>query len=506
MKALTSFGSGKTIYFKSFDLDDPSANTAPIDSNGSVGNDNRGGSGTSQQFGILSAVGGNGTTNTVSAATDANGLASADLTLTVQPGDNFMVAASHDQTFLNGLTVNGITLRDSSGNTVGTATAKAKASPMLTVWRRLHLEVDSMEAVPTTGSQKNSITGKVTSINGTSSIATTVFIDQNLNDGSPKLDDAAPNTGNGRFENGRIRIGTLNVTETSDLEGNGTDFVQKNTGNGIVIPCTISKTGETDVTGTVISLLSNVVKFSISGGSLTTNFTGGSITIGGVSMSITAVNVADSSVTIAALADIPVALLDDDANGLPQLPDTSLMDVKYAPAYILSVVDGGGTNANNKQTVAFTLNLQSNTTTQINTAITVTNALESDGNRADSFWIAYVLGAFQGSPFVVGARGDNDANAEDALGGITSGTLLGSIVFIEELRDEEQESSITETAATTAHEVAHQFGLADCGDASNPCAATIHDLMGTDFYQSDSRFSDADLNRLRSRIKSPGRP
>jgi len=98
VKALTTFGSGKTIYFKSFDLDDPSTDAAPMDSNGSLGNDNRGGSGTAAQYGILSIVGGSGTTNSVSAATDANGIASADLTVTMQPGDNFMVAASHDQT------------------------------------------------------------------------------------------------------------------------------------------------------------------------------------------------------------------------------------------------------------------------------------------------------------------------------------------------------------------------------------------------------------------------
>lgn len=119
--ATTTFGARKTIYFKSFDLDDPSTDAAPVDSNGSAGDDNRGGVGTPAHFGLLSAVGGNGTTNFASATTDANGLAS-DLLTTLQPGDNFMVAASQDSTYLNGLTVNGITLRDSSGNTVGSGT------------------------------------------------------------------------------------------------------------------------------------------------------------------------------------------------------------------------------------------------------------------------------------------------------------------------------------------------------------------------------------------------
>ena len=144
VKALTSFGVGKTIYFKSFDVDDPSTDASPVDSNGSAGSDNRGNPGTSQQQGILSVVGGNGTTNSASATTDANGLVSVDLTVTMQPGDNFMVAASHDSTYLNGLTVDRITLKDSGGLTVGTSTPKSKASPMLTIWRRMHVEVDSM--------------------------------------------------------------------------------------------------------------------------------------------------------------------------------------------------------------------------------------------------------------------------------------------------------------------------------------------------------------------------
>lgn len=87
--ALTSFGSGQTIYFKSFDLDDPSTDAAPVDSNGAAGNDNRGGIGTAQQYGILSVVGGNGTTNSVSAKTDANGIVSVDLMVTMQPGEAY---------------------------------------------------------------------------------------------------------------------------------------------------------------------------------------------------------------------------------------------------------------------------------------------------------------------------------------------------------------------------------------------------------------------------------
>lgn len=260
------------------------------------------------------------------------------------------------------------------------------------------------------------------------------------------------------------------------------------------------------MTGRVLSLLSNVFTVGVTGGTLTPNYVGGTITVGGVGMTITAVNTTNRSVTVDALADIPFELVDDDTAALPQLPDTSLMEEKYQPAYILPVVDGGGNPANNKTNVPFKLNMQTDTTPLVNTELMATNALESDGNRANDFWIGYALSAYQGSPYsTVIQRGDNDSDVEPALGGIASGTGLGVIIFTEELRDEEQELGITETAATVAHEIAHLFGLRDCGTPTSPCDTTINDMMGGAFYLPGSRFRDSDLNILRSRIASPGR-
>ncbi len=491
VKALTTFGSGKTIYFKSFDLDDPSTDAAPMDSNGSLGNDNRGGSGTAAQYGILSIVGGSGTTNSVSAATDANGIASADLTVTMQPGDNFMVAASHDQTYLNGLTVDRITLKDSSGNAVGSVTPKAKASQMLTVWRRVHVEVDSMGIVPSTGPQKNSVTGKITSINGTSTMATLVFTDQNLNDGSPKLDDQPP--GNGRFENGTIRIGTTgSVTETADLQGNGTDYLQKNTGNGIVIPCAVSRSGVTDVTGNVISLLSNVFTIRITGGTLTANFVDGTITVGGVSMVITAVNVTDSSVTVNALADIPFNLVDDDdfnnddGSNLDgdegenvYAPDTSLLQNAFAPAYVLPVFDVG----DNNDFVTFVLNTD---TRNPPASIISTYDFDQVATEADAnFWTVYLLGAYQGW-----TNEDHDPSTDDRVYGIVDAINgQGASVFNEVIRPPEGRfTTEVNNAATTAHEIGHLFNGQHIDGGLMEQSATRSSIV----------FSDITLNKIRS--------
>jgi hypothetical protein len=63
----------------------------------------------------------------------------------MQPGDNFRVAASCEQLYLAGVTVNVLDLRDASGAVL--PTLRGKQTAMLTVWRRVHAEVDSMGVV-----------------------------------------------------------------------------------------------------------------------------------------------------------------------------------------------------------------------------------------------------------------------------------------------------------------------------------------------------------------------
>lgn len=133
VKAVTTFPQGTRIYFKSFDLDDPSSDDPDVDPTGSQGFDNNGGP---RLSGTLSAS---------YALTDASGIATVEFETTKQPGDNFMVAAGTDELYLQGLTESGIGLRDADGKTL--PTPQAKATEMLTVWRRLHIEVDSMGVV-----------------------------------------------------------------------------------------------------------------------------------------------------------------------------------------------------------------------------------------------------------------------------------------------------------------------------------------------------------------------
>jgi len=182
----------------------------------------------------------------------------------------------------------------------------------------------------------------------------------------------------------------------------------------------------------------------------------------------------------------------------------ALLNSKYGAAYIAATIDGGGSPANNKLTVPFRLNVDTTSSAAMIKVLKSANALESDGARANDFWVAYVLMAFQGHPYdpdtaPTDPRGDNDDNAEVALGGVVPFlNAIGGFVFVEELRDEQVELGINSLIPTIGHEIAHEFGLEDC----NSCPG---DFMGPDYYLPTSRFSAADIDRLRARNKSPGR-
>jgi len=210
---------GVTIYFRNFDLDDPSANSAPIDveTTANAGDDNNG-----DVDGLPNTKAGK--LSQTSAITDANGEATVEFTLTKQPGDNFTVAASTDSDYLTNLTLaaDGLNLKDGNNlntpvtrgslpmsNACATTALIACRAEMLTVWRRLHIEVDSM------GTVSNSNHTTVT-VNGAVSI--------------PKFNSPA---------NG---IGTVNITNTllpdvykygRLLIGNRSVIVDSNTANSL---------------------------------------------------------------------------------------------------------------------------------------------------------------------------------------------------------------------------------------------------------------------------------
>jgi len=147
-KGSPPFTSGIKVYFRNFDVDDPASNTT-VDSNGTFADDNRAATNKAGTFSNCTA-----TSNGCYDETDSNGVAEATFTVTMQPGDNFVIAAGTDDSYVNGVSINGTGLEDSANQSL--PTSQAKRTDLLTVWRKVHLEVDSM-----TTAGNNLVTGRI---------------------------------------------------------------------------------------------------------------------------------------------------------------------------------------------------------------------------------------------------------------------------------------------------------------------------------------------------------
>jgi hypothetical protein len=466
------------LYLESFDTDDPTADTSPVDDEANE-EDNRGtspakaGQFTGESGGVLELVFPENVKTTNS-----------EFQVTMQPGDNFRIVANGDKDFLSRLenkdSASGasntdkhrICNKDVTGTLAEREVRQAAdyASDTLVVWRFLHVEVDSMAAPPTTGAEKNTADGNLTGVVGNGTAAQRVNLNINLKTGftpQDNSDNLTAGTGNGRFENGWIKIGsgggTPGQTQTSALLGNGDDYVRKDA--GIDIPAVVSKSGQSDVGGKVIAWSGSAFTLSVSSGTLSTNYNGGSLNVAGLSATITTVNTNGGAnvVNVTAAPTIPFVLHDDDAASHPYQPNTSLMQASdstnqnlFAAAYIRPVYDLGS----GAQTNDFQRNVES-----------TADALAQLSAGRDSasyprFWTAYVQGTFQGMtrisfPGIV--AGDSDPNAEMGVLGITPGlNSLGALIFVETIRDSEVISSIPSGSLlqkTTAHETGHEFGL-----------------------------------------------
>ncbi len=146
---------GRVVYLKSFDVDDPTPREG-FDPNGIVdpndsdqtqaGSDNLIGSGLVYGYGDFTP----GASASTSVILDSEGRGTATFRVGAQPGNNYRVAAALEQAALDPLQVS----NSAAANYVTADDAKVPAfagvvSPMLTVWRYLHIEQDSMEAVDT---------------------------------------------------------------------------------------------------------------------------------------------------------------------------------------------------------------------------------------------------------------------------------------------------------------------------------------------------------------------
>lgn len=140
---------GIAVHFKVFDVDDPSSRNSTIDNENHTA-DNR-----DSNWNLPNAIG----------VTNSQGVAEVEFFVGMQPGDNYRaVASSVGPSLFSGLEAkqndsDQARIFDSNGNAVQPSDYLA-ISKLLTVWRKMHVEVDSMGSV-----SGNAISGTITQVN-----------------------------------------------------------------------------------------------------------------------------------------------------------------------------------------------------------------------------------------------------------------------------------------------------------------------------------------------------
>ncbi len=211
-------GAGWKVYVQAFDIDDPTPDSVDVDYSNhhhvidtndtdtvKKGNDNLSDPSSTPQTGFFTHSG----TASDNATLDSTGKADFEFNVGYQPGNNYRVAV----TFFKADDLSNLQVTDSTQPGYMPPEAdktpsgfSGAVSPPLTVWRRLWIEQDSMEAVPTTGDQMNFLTGNITAIardtpvTGQSTVTTDTLF----------WDDA------NRFEDGTITINGTPYTVISN--------------------------------------------------------------------------------------------------------------------------------------------------------------------------------------------------------------------------------------------------------------------------------------------------
>ena len=457
------------IFFDSFDVDDPTSASAPVD-NEFLPDDNRG----LPTAGTLTgeSLGG------ILEKTFNNQVETLEFQTTMQPGDNFRIAGNGDLDFVAGLENDDFQLGIFTDDKLRIIDPPITglyadreilqdenyASTVLTVWRFVHAEVDSMGAVV-----NNYVAGNIIGFQNpaNSDTGTRIDVDNNFLAASPG-GDLSPNlsnsTGNGRFENGELTVAAANII--AGITGNGNTYLQRAAGADVTNPGLPFSAidgrffGNSTISGTVTLIARNGAAWRYSLNITAQSeipidwddFVGGTITVGanGSAQSITdAIGTAHAVETLT--IRIPYTIRDDDVgSGIVSDPDTSTLAARFAPGYVVPKMDIG----DNNQNVAFQLNVhpQSNTT--------VGYDFDQVGTEnSPIFWTIYLLGAYQPEAWNTTRNlGDGDSATEGVtLGAVDAiGVGQGLRSFSESFN--EAAGAPCSIPQVVAHEVGHLFG------------------------------------------------
>jgi len=331
-------------------------------------------------------------------------------------------------------------------NLLGSAVPPSHVTSLLTVWRRLHVEVDSMSAVVS-----NFVTGNITTILGSSTtLATQIVADTFVGDISGYLDSSVLQS-NGRFENGSVVMpGTFGNVVTTDILGNGSDFFRIKINRSFNIPCFLFK-GGAPAASRQIWMFTNALPnpwLRVAPTIVPNAFDGGVILAGGRAYTVIT-NSADTVVLSDADAKFPFTAFDDDDNTLlPRFPDTSDLERAFAPAYVKAFFD----LPNPTPLVPFVANMPS--TIPDSTAFKKVYGFDNKATEADpNFWTVYLLGAFQDKAAL---DADPDLIEDAVYARVDDLQGQGAAIFFEVFRDQPPPPFDVERYTVT-HEIGHLF-------------------------------------------------
>lgn len=432
---LNNSASNIEVRFRSFDIDDPSTDNVLVDDTGPGPGDNKG----RPYSGTLSST----FANTV------NGVATVEFEANMNPGDNFVIAASTDIIYLNGISEDGLNLRDTSGNIL--PTTKAKRTEMLTVWREVHVEVDSMGTV-TDNYLSGVVTGTSKSVFGRA--GTNVYV--------------APSLEFGRFNSGRMLIGS------------GFDLrVSSNTNYSVFF------------TGRMFVNSINLESFTLYDDD-DYNGSDGTALDGDVGEDVN-----ELSETLSLMQD------SDD-------PDQNIFAVAYIrPEYDWAIFQNYNTN-----NIPFNLNVANNSTA-ISTQLSLgQNSLDDESSDFWIVYIQLgyqgdvnIDSDPNSENGIAGTGLGTSLDLISSCSGVPKGGN-GSLVYLEAARDVEENTRTPQgnitlpfKKKTAPHEVGHQFGLRGDNVPGSGSDPTDYGIMS---YSAGLFLAPQHINILRCRVKSPG--
>jgi hypothetical protein len=448
-----------TVYFATYDLDDPSISTV-IDTNGVTGNDNNGTVTGGTSAGLFS---GTGCTVTADRAdcSSSSGVSEALLTVTMQPGDNFAVAASLTQDYRNGIVLNstdGSKLLDSANNeipitrTTGNNVIGIRTN-MLTTWRRLHIEVDSMGNV-----NSNYVIGTITD-------TTKVRL------GTVTLNLSVTNLEPNRFENGRLEIRRGGVVYKS-LRVIDATFTTTNP------PVVITPSNTTSS----VTVSNNTGVFSVANGDQFILYDDDDMD----DDDVTSLNGDTGDNVPAPHSDTVPDLLRDNDTACTDTFNANNCNV-FVNAYVRPVFDLTGED----------IPLFSSNVNNADIASYRNTYFQNRGTEASEvFWTVWLFGAYQ----LENATGDPDI-PPTTWGQVDDINAVGATIFTETNRPTEYALTSTPSTRpvakrfTVAHEIGHLFyGLHD--DYDGPVSSDAG-LMAQTGLRTSPIFTNTTINKIR---------